>query len=147
MKLQDLKPAKGAKHSKKRVGRGPGSGIGRTSTRGMNGQNARAGGGVRPGFEGGQTPLNRRLPKRGFKNYNRIEYSVVNLRDLEMNFDANATVDIEALLELGLVNRLKNGVKILGEGEITKPLTIKAHKFSKSATTKIEQVGGKVEVI
>ena len=147
MNLNELKPVAGARHAKKRVGRGIGSGMGKTSTRGHKGQNARSGGGVRPGFEGGQLPLFRRLSKRGFNNYNfRTVYAVVNVGDLE-RFEDGTTVTIEMLKESGLVNKELDGIKILGNGKLTKKLTVKANKFSNTAKEKIESVGGKIEVI
>lgn len=146
MNLNELKPVEGARHYKKRVGRGVGSGMGKTSTRGHKGQNARSGGGVRPGYEGGQTPLFKRLPKRGFTNISRKEYAVVNLDDIERCFESGAVVDVEALKAAGLVKKEYEGVKILGKGELTKALTVKAAKFSKSATEKITAAGGTIEV-
>ena len=146
MNLSNLKPVEGARHSKKRVGRGVGSGMGKTSTRGHKGQNARSGGGVRPGYEGGQTPLFKRLPKRGFTNINRKEYAVVNLGDINNKFEAGAIVDVEALKKAGLVKKEYEGVKILSHGELDKALTIKAAKFSKAAIEKINAVGGTIEV-
>ena len=146
MKLNELKPVEGARHYKKRVGRGTGSGLGKTSTRGHKGQNARSGGGVRPGFEGGQTPLFKRLPKRGFTNINRLEYAVVNVSDLN-TFEAGSVVDLQALKQKGLVKKEYEGVKVLGNGELTKKLTIQANKFSTSAIEKIEKSGSKAEVI
>lgn len=131
--------------SRKRVGRGPGSGLGKTSGRGQKGQKARSGGGVRLGFEGGQTPIARRLPKRGFTNFNRKEYAIVNVKDLN-RFDDGTNVTPALLIESGLVKKELNGVKILGEGELTKKLTVSAAKFSKSAQEAIENAGGKVEV-
>lgn len=146
MKLHELKPVSGARHSKKRVGRGTGSGLGKTSGRGHKGQNARSGGGVRPGFEGGQTPLFKRLPKRGFSNVSRKEYAIVNVGDLNQ-FRKNSTVTIERLRERGLVKKEFNGIKILGNGKLEKSLTVQAHKFSKSAEKAIIDAGGKIEVI
>ena len=147
MKLHELSPNEGAVKSKKRVGRGIGSGLGKTSGKGHKGQNARSGGGVRPGFEGGQLPLFRRLSKRGFNNYNfRTVYAVVNVGDLE-RFEDGTTVTIEMLKESGLVNKELDGIKILGNGKLTKKLTVKANKFSNTAKQKIESVGGKIEVI
>lgn len=146
MKLHELTPAPGSKHPKKRVGRGTGSGMGKTATRGHKGQWARSGGGVRPGFEGGQNPLYRRLPKRGFKNFNRTEYAIVNLEELNQ-FAAGTEVTPEALLESGIVKNPKDGIKILGNGELTVSLTVKANKFSQSAVEKIQAAGGKSEVI
>ena len=147
MKLNELKPVEGAKHAKKRVGRGIGSGIGKTSGRGQKGQNARSGGGVRPGYEGGQTPLFKRLPKRGFTNIHAHEYAIVNLGDINALFEAGSVVDLEALKKVGLVKKEHEGVKILGNGELDKALTIKAAKFSKSAVEKISKAGGTVEVL
>ena len=147
MKLHELSPNEGAVKSKKRVGRGIGSGLGKTSGKGHKGQNARSGGGVRPGFEGGQLPLFRRLSKRGFNNYNfRTVYAVVNVGDLE-RFEDGTTVTIEMLKESGLVNKELDGIKILGNEKLTKKLTVKANKFSNTAKEKIESVGGKIEVI
>ncbi|PLY01133.1 MAG: 50S ribosomal protein L15 [Desulfuromonas sp.] len=146
MDLSNLKPAIGSTKNRKRLGRGPGSGTGKTSGKGHKGQNARSGGGVKPGFEGGQMPLQRRLPKRGFTPLTRKEYALVNLRDLAQ-FEPDSVVDAEALSKCGLVGRLKDGIKILGDGELGHALTVKAHKFSKSAVSKIEAAGGKVEVI
>lgn len=144
MKLSELKPAPGARHTRKRVGRGTGSGMGKTSTRGHKGQWARSGGGKGPQFEGGQTPLVRRLPKRGFHNRFGTEFVVVNVGDLEL-FEAGATVTPELLREAKIVR--KNGpVKLLGDGELTKALTVKVDAVSKSAAAKIAQAGGKVEV-
>ena len=147
MKLNELKPVEGAKHAKKRVGRGIGSGIGKTSGRGQKGQNARSGGGVRPGYEGGQPPLYKRLPKRGFTNIHAHEYAIVNLGDINALFEAGSVVDLEALKKVGLVKKEHEGVKILGNGELDKALTIKAAKFSKSAVEKISKAGGTVEVL
>ncbi len=146
MDLSNLQPAPGSTKNRKRIGRGPGSGKGKTSGKGHKGQNARSGGGVKPGFEGGQMPLQRRLPKRGFTPLSRKEYALVNLGDLE-SFDAGSTIGLEAYANAGLVSRLKDGVKVLADGELTKALTVQAHKFSKSAVAKIEAAGGKVEVI
>lgn len=146
MKLNELKPVAGARHAKKRVGRGVGSGMGKTATRGHKGQNARSGGGVRPAFEGGQTPLFKRLPKRGFTNVSRKEYAVVNLGDINEKFEAGVVVDVLALKNAGLVKKEYEGVKVLGNGEFNKALTIKAAKFSKSALEKISQAGGTAEV-
>jgi len=146
MKIHELSPAEGARQRKKRVGRGPGSGHGKTCCRGHKGQKARSGGGPAPGFEGGQMPLHRRLPKRGFTNIFRAEYATVNVRDLEC-FEANAVIDVDALRQAGLIKRLKDGVKLLGSGEIDKPLTVKVHKASISARHKIESAGGKVVLV
>ncbi|MCM3130853.1 MULTISPECIES: 50S ribosomal protein L15 [unclassified Paenibacillus] len=146
MKLHELSPAPGSRKERKRVGRGPSSGMGKTSGRGHKGQNARSGGGVRPGFEGGQNPLYRRLPKRGFVNPTRKEYAVVNIEDLN-SFEAGTEVTPEVLVETGIVKNTKSGIKILGNGEVTVKLTVKANKFSQSAVEKIEAAGGKTEVI
>ena len=146
MKLHELQPAPGSRHAKKRVGRGTGSGMGKTSTRGHKGQWARSGGGVRIGFEGGQNPLFRRLPKRGFTNIHRKEYAIVNLEDLN-KFAAGTEVTPETLLETGVVKNPKNGIKILGDGDLKVGLTVKANKFSQSAIEKIQAAGGKTEVI
>lgn len=146
MKLNELKPVEGARHYKKRVGRGSGSGMGKTATRGHKGQNARSGGGVRPAFEGGQTPLFKRLPKRGFTNINRIDYAVINVEDLNC-FEAGSVVDTAALKAKGLINKEYEGVKVLGDGELNVALTVKAKKFSKSASEKISAAGGTIEVL
>jgi large subunit ribosomal protein L15 len=146
MKLHELKPAEGSRKERKRVGRGTSSGWGKTSGRGHKGQNARSGGGVRPGFEGGQNPLYRRLPKRGFTNPNRKDYALVNLDALN-RFEANTEITPELLLETGVVSSFKDGIKILGNGEITVSLNVKANKFSQSAVEKIQAAGGKTEVI
>lgn len=146
MDLSNLKPAPGSTKNRKRIGRGPGSGTGKTSGKGHKGQNARSGGGVKPGFEGGQMPLQRRIPKRGFVSRNRKVYNLVNLRDLE-TFDSGVIVDLEQYGKAGLVSGIKDGIKVLADGELTKPLTVHAHKFSKSAVAKIEAAGGKVEVL
>ena len=146
MKLHELKPAEGSRKDKTRVGRGTGSGCGKTSGRGHKGQKARSGGGVRPGFEGGQMPIYRRLPKRGFKNIWRKEYAEVNVGTLE-NFEAESTVDAVALVEAGILKNVLDGVRILGDGELTKKLNVKAQGFTKSAIKKIEAAGGTIEVI
>ena len=146
MRIHELKKPEGSTKAPKRVGRGQGTGQGTTAGRGMNGQNSRSGGGVRLGFEGGQMPLYRRLPKRGFTNHWAKEYAEVNVKDLN-GFDNGAVVDLDALVEAGIVKQVKDGVKILGNGELTKELTVKAAKFSKSAAEKIEKAGGKAEVI
>ncbi|GAB1159545.1 MULTISPECIES: 50S ribosomal protein L15 [Paenibacillus] len=146
MKLHELSPAPGSRKERKRVGRGPSSGTGKTSGRGHKGQNARSGGGVRPGFEGGQNPLYRRLPKRGFVNPTRKEYAVVNIEDLN-SFAAGTEVTPEFLMTNGVVKNAKSGIKILGNGEVTVKLTVKANKFSQSAVEKIEAAGGTTEVI
>ena len=145
MKLNELSNLNAT--ARKRVGRGPGSGTGKTSGKGHKGQNARSGGGVRPGFEGGQLPLFRRLSKRGFNNYNfRTVYATVNVSDLE-RFEEGTEVTKELLIEAGLVKKELDGIKVLGNGELTKKLTVKANKFSSTAKTKIENVGGTTEVI
>ena len=145
MKLNELRNENAT--DRKRRGRGPGSGNGKTSGKGHKGQNARSGGGVRPGFEGGQLPLFRRLSKRGFNNYNfRTVYATVNVGDLE-RFEEGTTVTKELLIEVGLVKKELDGIKVLGNGELTKKLTVKANKFSASAVEKIEAIGGKAEVI
>ncbi|MBW2022205.1 MAG: 50S ribosomal protein L15 [Deltaproteobacteria bacterium] len=146
MKIHDLAPAEGSRKKRKRIGRGPGSGHGKTSCRGHKGQKARSGGGPAPGFEGGQMPLHRRLPKRGFTNLFRSEYATLNVKDLD-RFEANTTVDVDVLRQAGLVKKVKDGVKLLGEGEIKKPLVVKVHKASISAVQKIEAAGGKVELL
>lgn len=144
--LNQLKPVDGARHSKKRVGRGIGSGLGKTAGKGSKGQNARSGGGVRLGFEGGQLPLFQRLPKIGFNNPSRKVYAVVNIEDLN-RFEDGAVVDTFALVEAGLVNKTLDGVKVLGQGELSKKLTVKVNKVSASAKAAIENAGGTVEVI
>ncbi|MFD2672452.1 50S ribosomal protein L15 [Marinicrinis sediminis] len=146
MKLHELTPAPGSRKERKRKGRGIGSGNGKTAGKGHKGQNARSGGGVRPGFEGGQNPIYRRLPKRGFTNIHRTEYAIVNLNELN-RFAAGTEVTPETLLESGVVKNAKDGIKILGNGEVTVKLTVKANKFSQSAVEKIEAAGGKTEVI
>ncbi len=148
MNLHDLQPAVGSSKPSKRLGRGIGSGKGKTSGKGHKGQWARSGGGVRPGFEGGQMPLYRRIPKRGFNNYFRKVFVVVNTEVLE-KFEANTVITLELLLDLGLVNEVKDsyGLKVLGDGNLTKPLTIKAAKFSGTAKAKIEAAGGVCEII
>ncbi|MFD1359557.1 50S ribosomal protein L15 [Fictibacillus halophilus] len=146
MKLHELKPSEGSRKVRNRVGRGIGSGNGKTSGRGHKGQNSRSGGGVRPGFEGGQNPLARRLPKRGFTNPTRKEYAVVNLEKL-VRFEEGTEVTPELLLETGVVSNLKNGIKVLGNGKLEVKLTVKAHKFSVSAKEAIEAAGGTTEVI
>ncbi|MDD2573012.1 MAG: 50S ribosomal protein L15 [Bacillota bacterium] len=146
MKLHELKPAQGAKHKTKRVGRGMGSGHGKTSGRGHKGQKARSGGGVRPGFEGGQMPLQRRIPKRGFTNIFKKEYSVVNLERLNM-FEEGSVITPELLAERGIVKKTGERIKVLGDGELDKALIVKAHRFSKTAAERIEAAGGKAEVI
>lgn len=147
MKLHELKAVEGSTKARKRIGHGPGSGTGKTSGKGEKGQNARSGGGVRPGFEGGQLPLFRRLSKRGFNNYEfRIVYSTVNVSDLN-RFEDGTVVDLALLKEVGLIKKELDGVKVLGNGDLTKKLTVKANNFSKTAKEKIENIGGKTEVI
>ena len=146
MKLHELSPAEGSTRPKYRKGRGTGSGNGKTAGRGHKGQNARAGGGVRPGFEGGQIPLYRKLPKRGFTNRFAKKYAIVNVAQLE-NFDKDSVIDIQTLLENGIIKNQFDGLKVLGNGEITKALTVKAAIFSASAKEKIEAAGGKAEVV
>lgn len=146
MKLHELTPAEGSRKVRNRVGRGTSSGNGKTAGRGQKGQNSRSGGGVRLGFEGGQTPLFRRLPKRGFTNVNRKEYAVINL-DVLNRFDDGAEVTPVALVEAGIVKNEKAGIKVLAKGELNKKLTVKATKFSEAAKSAIEAAGGSVEVI
>jgi ribosomal protein L15, bacterial/organelle len=146
MKLHELKPPVGAKKAPKRVGRGTGSGLGRNAGKGEKGQKARSGGGVRPGFEGGQMPLYRRLPKRGFTNIFAKEYAEINVERLNI-FEDGTEVTPELLLQKGIVKKAKDGVKVLGNGELQKNITVKAAKFTKAAAEKIEAAGGKVEVI
>ena len=146
MNLHDLTPAKGAKKRRKRIGRGPGSGHGKTATKGHKGLLARSGGGKRPGFEGGQMPLIRRLPKFGFVNNFRTEYSIVNVSSFQ-DWNGSGTITPQAMVDAGLVKRKTLPIKILGNGELTKSLVIQANKFSKSAEAKIQSAGGRVEVI
>ena len=147
MKLHELKAVEGSTKARKRIGHGPGSGTGKTSGKGEKGQNARSGGGVRPGFEGGQLPLFRRLSKRGFNNYEfRTVYRTVNVSDLN-RFEDGTVVDLALLKEVGLIKKELDGVKVLGNGDLTKKLTVKANNFSKTAKEKIENIGGKTEVI
>jgi large subunit ribosomal protein L15 len=148
MKIHELKPAEGSKRKPKRIGRGLGSGHGRTSTKGHKGQKARSGGAKGPGFEGGQMPLQRRIPKRGFTNAPfKKEYSIVNLEDLNKIIENVDVITPEILLEKGIIKKIKDGVKILGNGDIKKSINIKTHAISKSARQKIESKGGKVEVL
>lgn len=147
MKLHELSPAPGSNPERKRIGRGPASGQGKTAGKGHKGQKARAGRGMRAGFEGGQMPLQRRIPKRGFNNIFAKEIAIVNLSAIDKKFEDGATVDIEALINAGLVKKQLDGVKVLGNGEITKKLTVKVNAFSESAKAKIENAGGKAEVI
>jgi large subunit ribosomal protein L15 len=147
MKLHSMYPSDGSRKTRKRVGRGTGSGLGKTSGKGHKGQNARSGGGVRPGFEGGQLPLFRRLPKRGFSNAKfKTEYAVINLSDLN-KFEDGAVVTPEILKDMGLVKNQLDGIKVLGNGTLERKLVVKAHKFSNVAKEQIEKLGGKVEVI
>lgn len=147
MKLHELERNIGAKQKRKIVGRGPGSGLGKTSGKGHKGQNARSGGGVNPVFEGGQLPLYRRLPKRGFSNYEfKVRYATINVEDLNI-FEEGTLVTPALLKEVGLVKKQLDGIKVLGNGTLTKKLTVQAHKFSKSAVEKIEESGSKIEVI
>ena len=147
MKLDELRPAPGSKTTRRRVGRGIGSGLGKTAGKGHKGQNARSGGGVRPGFEGGQMPLFRRIPKRGFNNRNSKTYTEVTLAMLEERFEAGAEVTAETLLELGVIKKVNDGIVVLGNGELTKKLNVKASRVTKTAEEKIKAAGGKVEVI
>jgi len=147
MKLHELSPAPGSAKENYRKGRGPGSGNGKTAGKGHKGQNARSGGGVRPGFEGGQNPLYRRLPKRGFYNRFAKEYAIVNVALLDKRFNDGDVVDVNALVEAGIIKNVMSGIKILGNGEISKKLTVKASIFSGAAKEKIEAAGGKVEVV
>ncbi|WP_305042436.1 50S ribosomal protein L15 [Geoalkalibacter sp.] len=146
MNLSDLRPALGSTKNRKRIGRGHGSGTGKTSGKGHKGQKARAGGGVKAGFEGGQMPLQRRLPKRGFTSLNKKVYALVNLGQLDI-FAAGSVVDAQAFMQAGLIKQVGDGIKVLGDGELSVALTIQAHKFSKSALEKIAGAGGKAEVI
>ena len=146
MKLNELSPPAGSRHSRKRVGRGVGSGSGKTAARGSKGHNSRSGGGVRPGFEGGQMPIHRRLPKRGFVNIFKKDIAVINIRDLA-KFESDSVVDEAALLRAGLIKNKRDGVKLLGQGEVKLPLKIKLKAISKAAGEKIEKAGGTVEVI
>lgn len=147
MSLNNLKPAPGSKHSKKRVGRGPGSGNGKTAGRGHKGAQSRSGYSYKRGFEGGQMPLHRRVPKRGFTNIFRVEYAVVNLDDLDARFEAGASVTPESLREVGLVSDRTALIKVLGRGEISKALTVRVHKFSGTAAEKLAAAGGTAEAI
>ncbi|MBS7176780.1 50S ribosomal protein L15 [Massiliimalia timonensis] len=147
MKLHELSPAAGSVKDVKRIGRGHGSGNGKTAGKGHKGQKARSGGGVRPGFEGGQMPLQRRIPKRGFNNIFAKQYVIVNVSDLEAKFEDGAVIDSKAIVEAGLTKKVLDGIKVLGNGEVTKSFTVKAAAFSKSAVEKIEKAGGKTEVM
>jgi large subunit ribosomal protein L15 len=144
--LGNLSPAPGSKKKPKRIGRGAGSGHGKTATRGSKGQNARSGGGVRAGFEGGQMPIQRRLPKRGFTPIRKMDFTLINLRDLK-SFESGSTVDVPVLIQKGLIRHLKDGVKLLGHGEIESALVVKVNRCSQGARQKIEAAGGTVEVI
>lgn len=146
MKLDELRPAPGSRTTGRRIGRGIGSGLGKTAGKGHKGQKARSGGGVRPGFEGGQMPLFRRIPKRGFKNINSKEYTEVTLAMLE-NLDNGTEVTVDSLLELGVIRKANDGIVVLGNGDLTKKLTVKAARVTKSAEAKIVAAGGKVEVV
>lgn len=146
MRLNDLAPEKGQRKSRKRVGRGVGSGSGKTAGRGSKGQNARSGGGVRPGYEGGQMPIHRRLPKRGFKNPFKKTFAVVNVQDLN-RFEGQSVVDEAVLIRSGLVKGDRDGIKVLGKGDLQVPVTVRINKISESARQKIEAAGGKIEVI
>jgi large subunit ribosomal protein L15 len=146
MDLSNLKPAIGSTKNRKRIGRGAGSGTGKTAGKGHKGQKARSGGGVKAGFEGGQMPMQRRLPKRGFNSLNKKVFALVNLGDLEQ-FENGSIVDLETYGKVGLVKKIGDGIKVLAAGDFTKSLTVRAHKFSKSALEKIEAAGGKAEVI
>lgn len=146
MRLDELQPSPGSKHKKKRVGRGPGSGWGKTAARGHKGQNSRAGGGVKPGFEGGQMPLVRRIPKRGFTNIFRQAWSIVNIRDLH-RFSPDSVVDVAALIRAGLVKPNCKRIKVLGQGEVTMPLVVQVQAVSAQARGRIEAAGGRVEVV
>ena len=145
MRINELSPLKGSRKRKKRIGRGVGSGHGKTSCRGHKGQKSRSGGSIPPWFEGGQMPLQRRVPKRGFTNIFKKEYALINIRDLS-RFAPNSILDTEALKKAGVVHRVKDGIKLLGEGEISYPLTVRVHKVSKTARAKIEAVGGSIDV-
>ena len=146
MKLHELSPAVGSTKAPYRKGRGAGSGNGKTAGKGHKGQNARAGGGVRPGFEGGQLPLYRKLPKRGFKNHFATQYAIINLSDLDV-FEAGAVIDLDTLVANGIIKKTFDGLMVLGNGEVTKAFTVNASKFSASAQEKIEAAGGKTEVV
>ncbi|MBR6593700.1 MAG: 50S ribosomal protein L15 [Clostridia bacterium] len=146
MKLHELSPAQGSAKARYRKGRGPGSGNGKTAGRGHKGQNARSGGGVRPGFEGGQLPIYRRLPKRGFNNHFAKEYAIINVGRLN-EFDEGSVINVQTLLECGMINKALDGLKVLGNGELTKKLTVEASVFSATAKEKIEAAGGKAQVI
>ena len=146
MQLNTMKPAAGATKDRKRIGRGPGSGHGKTATKGHKGQKARSGGSIKPGFEGGQMPMQRRLPKRGFLPLTRKEYVVINVSQLDI-FDSGSVVDPSAVISRGLASNIRDGIKVLAKGKITKPITVKAHKFSAAAKEQIIAAGGSVEEI
>jgi large subunit ribosomal protein L15 len=146
MRLNDLSPPKGSRRPRKRLGRGVGSGKGKTAGRGTKGHNSRSGGGVRPGFEGGQMPLHRRLPKRGFTNIFKKKISIINIRDLS-KFESGSVVDEPALVRMGLVKGRRDGIKLLGQGDIKIPLTIRVNQVAKGAEEKIISAGGKIEVV
>ena len=146
MELNSIKPAVGASKNRKRIGRGTGSGHGKTATKGHKGQKARSGGSVKPGFEGGQMPMQRRLPKRGFNPLTRKEFALVNVGQLDI-FDNGSSIDAGALIEAGIIKKICDGIKVLGNGDLTKTITIKAHKFSAAAREKIVAAGGTVEEI
>lgn len=146
MQLNTIRPAAGATKDRKRIGRGPGSGHGKTATKGHKGQKARSGGSIKPGFEGGQMPMQRRLPKRGFEPLSRKEFVVINVSQLDL-FESGAVVDPSAIISRGLASNLRDGIKVLAKGKITKPLTVKAHKFSAAAKEQIIAAGGSVEEI
>ncbi|MBR9987879.1 MAG: 50S ribosomal protein L15 [Desulfosarcina sp.] len=146
MRLNDLAPEKGQRKTRKRIGRGVGSGFGKTAGKGSKGQNCRSGGGVRPGYEGGQMPIHRRLPKRGFKNHFKKTFAIVNVKDLN-RFESQSVVDEVALIKSGLVKGDRDGIKMLGKGEVTLPVTVRINHISDSARQKIEAAGGKIEVI
>ncbi|MFO7987679.1 MAG: 50S ribosomal protein L15 [Desulfatiglandaceae bacterium] len=146
MKVHELSPTEGSRKKKKRIGRGVGSGHGRTSCRGHKGQLSRSGGRTRPGFEGGQMPIQRRLPKRGFHNQFRKVYNIINIADLD-RFESDAHIDFDALKASGLAKKRADGIKLLGDGEISRPLVVKVHKTSQTAREKIEAAGGRVEIV
>lgn len=146
MRLNDLAPEQGEKKARKRIGRGVASGSGKTAGRGNKGHNSRSGGGVRPGYEGGQMPLHRRLPKRGFKNYFKKVFAIVNVQDLN-RFEADSVVDEVELIRMGLIKGARDGIKVLGKGDVQVPLTLRINKISESARQKIEAAGGKIEVL
>ena len=146
MKLHELAPEKGQRKARKRIGRGVASGSGKTAGRGNKGQNARSGGGVRPGYEGGQMPIHRRLPKRGFKNHFKKIFAIINVQDLN-RFEADTVVDEVALIKSGLVKGDRDGIKLLGQGDVQIPVTVRINKISASARQKVEAAGGKIEVI